>query len=154
MRQQRMRTDLLASVRCLDGVSQRLLFRDALGGRVEIDPEVLVRNPRARRRAPVAAVAARLRERLAARGLQVMGDVVCPVVPVLTGDTPTGRTASGLIARPGLIAHLVEQPAVACDAARFRLRAMAEHGDADIDAAVDILDTCIRTAQQATVTSS
>ncbi|UUA04074.1 MULTISPECIES: hypothetical protein [Streptomyces] len=41
----RVRTDLLVSVRCLDGVSQRLRLRDALGGRVEIDPQVLVNNP-------------------------------------------------------------------------------------------------------------
>ncbi|MFJ9821439.1 hypothetical protein ACIRU3_40570 [Streptomyces sp. NPDC101151] len=45
VREQRVRTDLLVSVRCLDGISPRLLLRDALGGRVEIDPEVLVRNP-------------------------------------------------------------------------------------------------------------
>jgi len=44
--ERRVRTDLLVSVRCLDGVSRRLLLRDALGGRVEIDPDVLVRNPR------------------------------------------------------------------------------------------------------------
>ncbi|MEU1516050.1 hypothetical protein ABZ490_28590 [Streptomyces sp. NPDC005811] len=44
-RERRVRTDLLVSVRCLDGVSQRLVLRDAFGGRVEIDPEVLVRNP-------------------------------------------------------------------------------------------------------------
>ena len=46
LREHRVRTDLLVSVRCLDGVSPRLLLRDALGGRVEIDPQVLVRNPR------------------------------------------------------------------------------------------------------------
>ncbi|RPF31217.1 hypothetical protein [Streptomyces sp. TLI_185] len=57
-----------------------------------------------------------------------------------------GRTASGLIARAGLIAHLVEQPAVASDAARFRLQAMADHTDDDVDTAIDILDTCIRVA--------
>ncbi|WP_055495806.1 hypothetical protein [Streptomyces sp. TP-A0356] len=45
LREHRVRTDLLVSVRCLDGISQRLLLRDALGGRVEVDPEVLVRNP-------------------------------------------------------------------------------------------------------------
>ncbi|MGW7542339.1 hypothetical protein ACWGKQ_14645 [Streptomyces sp. NPDC054770] len=45
VREHRVRTDLLVSVRCLDGISQRILLRDALGGRVEIDPEVLVRNP-------------------------------------------------------------------------------------------------------------
>ncbi|MFG2946991.1 hypothetical protein [Streptomyces adustus] len=45
LREHRVRTDRLVSVRVHDGVSQRLLLRDALGGRVEIDPEVLVRNP-------------------------------------------------------------------------------------------------------------
>ncbi|MFH7597889.1 hypothetical protein WDV06_22685 [Streptomyces racemochromogenes] len=39
------RTDSLVSVRWSDGVSQRLILRDAQGGRVEIDPAVLVRNP-------------------------------------------------------------------------------------------------------------
>ncbi|MFE5892845.1 hypothetical protein ACFQ6E_28450 [Streptomyces sp. NPDC056462] len=41
----RVRTDLLVSVRCLDGVSQRLVLRDAFGERVEVDPRVLVDNP-------------------------------------------------------------------------------------------------------------
>ncbi|MCD7438926.1 hypothetical protein K4B79_11900 [Streptomyces lincolnensis] len=46
LRERQVRTDLLVSVRCLDGISQRIVLRDALGGRVELDPEVLVRNPR------------------------------------------------------------------------------------------------------------
>ncbi|MFD6025247.1 hypothetical protein [Streptomyces griseoluteus] len=45
LRERRVRTDRLVSVRCLDGVSQRILLRDAFGDRVEIDPDVLVRNP-------------------------------------------------------------------------------------------------------------
>ncbi|MFE9029017.1 hypothetical protein ACFYOA_22630 [Streptomyces iakyrus] len=45
VREQLVRTDLLVSVRCVDGVSQRLLLRDALGGRVEVDPDLLVRHP-------------------------------------------------------------------------------------------------------------
>ncbi|WP_406362590.1 hypothetical protein OID55_35605 [Streptomyces sp. NBC_00715] len=45
LRKRRVRTDLLVSVRCLDGVSQRLLLRDASGVRVEINPRVLVDNP-------------------------------------------------------------------------------------------------------------
>ena len=45
LRERRVRTDRLVSVRCLDGVSQRLLLRDELGGRVEIDPDVLITNP-------------------------------------------------------------------------------------------------------------
>lgn len=39
------RTDRLVSVQWSDGVSQRLILRDTEGGRVEIDPTVLVRNP-------------------------------------------------------------------------------------------------------------
>ncbi|MGW3208747.1 hypothetical protein [Streptomyces sp. NPDC001135] len=45
LRTRRVRTDLLIAVRPLDGVSQRLVLRDALGNRVEVDPEVLIRNP-------------------------------------------------------------------------------------------------------------
>lgn len=45
LRGRRVRTDLLVSVRVLDGVSQRLRLRDVLGNRVEIDPQVLVNNP-------------------------------------------------------------------------------------------------------------
>jgi hypothetical protein len=45
LREHRVRTDLLVSVSCPDGVSRRLVLRDALGGRVEIDPQILVDNP-------------------------------------------------------------------------------------------------------------
>ncbi|MFD7438520.1 hypothetical protein [Streptomyces sp. NPDC059861] len=45
LRTRRVRTDLLVSARCPDGVSQRLLLRDAFGDRVEIDPRVLIDNP-------------------------------------------------------------------------------------------------------------
>jgi hypothetical protein len=45
LRARRVRTDHLVSVRCLDGVGQRLVLRDTFGARVEIDPRVLVANP-------------------------------------------------------------------------------------------------------------
>jgi hypothetical protein len=45
LRKRRVRTDRLVSVCCLDGVSQRLVLRDASGTRVEINPQVLVNNP-------------------------------------------------------------------------------------------------------------
>lgn len=41
----RVRTDALVSVQWFDGVSQRMVLRDAEGARVELDPAVLVRNP-------------------------------------------------------------------------------------------------------------
>ncbi|MGW0998650.1 hypothetical protein ACWD5V_36325 [Streptomyces sp. NPDC002523] len=45
LRSHRVRTDLLVAVLPLGGVSQRLILRDCLGARVEIDPEVLIGNP-------------------------------------------------------------------------------------------------------------
>ncbi|WP_229924988.1 hypothetical protein [Streptomyces sulfonofaciens] len=41
----RVRTDRLVSVHCLGGVSQRVVLRDALGCRVELDARVLAANP-------------------------------------------------------------------------------------------------------------
>lgn len=45
LRTREVRTDLLVAARPLEGVARRLVLRDALGARVEIDPEVLLRNP-------------------------------------------------------------------------------------------------------------
>ncbi|MFD4522793.1 hypothetical protein ACFWP7_02405 [Streptomyces sp. NPDC058470] len=45
LRTRRVRTDQLVSVRCLDGVAQRLVLRDTSGASVEINPRVLVANP-------------------------------------------------------------------------------------------------------------
>ncbi|MFH8475788.1 hypothetical protein [Streptomyces sp. NPDC018000] len=45
VRERIVRTDRLVSVRWCDGVSQRLVLRDADGGRVEVDPQVFLANP-------------------------------------------------------------------------------------------------------------
>ncbi|UQA95497.1 hypothetical protein [Streptomyces halobius] len=45
LRTRRVRTDLLVLVRRGDGVAPRLVLRDAVGGRVELDPKVLTANP-------------------------------------------------------------------------------------------------------------
>ncbi|WKX13899.1 hypothetical protein [Streptomyces sp. NL15-2K] len=45
LRERRIHTGHLVSVRCLDGVGQRLVLRDTFGGRLEIDPRVLIANP-------------------------------------------------------------------------------------------------------------
>ncbi|MFK4227154.1 hypothetical protein [Streptomyces sp. NPDC019890] len=45
LRERRVRTDCLVAVRWSDGVAQRLVLRDLDGGRVELDPRVLVANP-------------------------------------------------------------------------------------------------------------
>lgn len=45
MRTRTVHTDLLVLVRHSDGMAPRLVLRDALGGRVELDPKVLTANP-------------------------------------------------------------------------------------------------------------
>lgn len=45
LRERIVRTDRLVSARWSDGVSQRLVLRDADGGRVEVDPQVFLVNP-------------------------------------------------------------------------------------------------------------
>ncbi|WKK22060.1 hypothetical protein QZH56_25060 [Streptomyces olivoreticuli] len=45
LRERRVRTDLLTQVRRSDGITPRLILRDAGGARVELDPAVLVDNP-------------------------------------------------------------------------------------------------------------
>lgn len=45
LRTRRVRTDRLVSARTLGSARQRLVFRDTLGGLVELDPQVLVANP-------------------------------------------------------------------------------------------------------------
>jgi hypothetical protein len=45
LRRRTVRTDRLVSVSWSDGVSQRLVLRDSEGGRVELDPRVLLATP-------------------------------------------------------------------------------------------------------------
>ncbi|MGW7817654.1 hypothetical protein ACWGLF_05860 [Streptomyces puniciscabiei] len=66
-------------MRCLEGVSQRLLLRDAFGVRVAIDPDVLVNNPGMWHRIEVGA------RKAAADGLLLRGQTavrrLCPRGP-------------------------------------------------------------------------
>jgi 7-keto-8-aminopelargonate synthetase-like enzyme len=110
----------------------------------------IIRSPEgAQRRASVQRVAKHLRQGLADRGLQCMGNVVCPVVPVLIGSTPVARLAWRLVAEHGVITNLAEPPAVISNQARFRLQAMADHTVEDAELVVDVLDTAIRSAEEA-----
>ncbi|MER6426033.1 hypothetical protein [Streptomyces sp. NPDC001137] len=45
LRTRRIRTDQLVSLRTLDGITRRLVLRDAFGEHVELDLQVLVDNP-------------------------------------------------------------------------------------------------------------
>ncbi|OBA57597.1 8-amino-7-oxononanoate synthase [Mycobacterium sp. 1100029.7] len=86
-----------------------------------------------------------LRARLSDAGFEVYGDP-SPIVCVKMGSEPMARLVSRQLHRNGLVANLVEYPAVPRDQARFRLQVMANHTDTDIAAAVDKIAEGYRTA--------
>ena len=67
-----------------------------------------------------------LRAELLSRGLRPMGEA-SPIVPVLVGSEALGREAARHLPEHGVLANLVEFPAVAEGHARFRLQVMAGH---------------------------
>jgi 7-keto-8-aminopelargonate synthetase-like enzyme len=77
-----------------------------------------------------------LREHIRSRGMDVYGDPSA-IVAVKTGDEALARMTSRELPELGLIANLVEFPAVAKGEARFRLQVMANHTGAQIVAAAD-----------------
>ncbi|WP_428954817.1 hypothetical protein [Streptomyces sp. cg35] len=85
-------TDLLVSVRRAEGITPRLVLRDALGARVELDPKVLTSNPVLWHRLETGARRAR------ASGLLVAGDAVLREL----GDHVDGDGARELLRAAGL----------------------------------------------------
>ncbi|UQI43796.1 hypothetical protein M1P56_05210 [Streptomyces sp. HU2014] len=82
LRERRVRTDLLTRVRRSEGITPRLVLCDVGGGRVELDPQVLIANPLLWHQLDAGARCARrsglLREGapvLASVGSQVDGDI-------------------------------------------------------------------------------
>ena len=79
-----------------------------------------------------------LRSKLIASGMEVYGDPSA-IVSVKTGTEALARLVSRQLSHMGLIANLVEFPAVPRGAARFRLQVMANHDEEQVVKAVDIL---------------
>jgi hypothetical protein len=67
-----------------------------------------------------------LRKALAAAGLEVIGNPSA-IVPVVVGDEALARMVSRLLPELGVVANLVEYPAVAKGNARFRFQVMPNH---------------------------
>jgi 7-keto-8-aminopelargonate synthetase-like enzyme len=76
-----------------------------------------------------------LRDGLSAAGLEVYGDPSA-IVAVKMGTEATARLVSRELTDLGLIANMVEYPAVPKGAARFRLQVMAGHTARQVEAAV------------------
>jgi glycine C-acetyltransferase len=79
----------------------------------------------------------RLRAGLEEAGFEVLGKPSA-VVPMLIGDILLARLMTRYAVDFGGIVNLVEHPAVARNACRWRLQVMADHTDAQIDAMVEI----------------
>ncbi len=87
-----------------------------------------------------------LRTLLRSQGLDVYGDpsaIVCAKV----GSESVARLASRDLPGMGLLANLVEYPAVAKGQARFRLQVMADHRSADVIHAVRSLAEAVDAAE-------
>ena len=80
-----------------------------------------------------------LRSTLNARGLGVYGEPSA-IVCVKMGSEALARLVSRRLPDAGLLANLVEYPAVGRGAARFRMQVMANHSPENISSAVDILN--------------
>ncbi|HEV2863580.1 MAG TPA: aminotransferase class I/II-fold pyridoxal phosphate-dependent enzyme [Pyrinomonadaceae bacterium] len=98
----------------------------------------IVRSPEGERlRARSASNILRLREAFTAAGLHCYGQP-SPIVPVGVGDERLAKWTGRALEENGLIANLVEYPAVARGKARFRFQVMATHTAEQIDLAARI----------------
>jgi 7-keto-8-aminopelargonate synthetase-like enzyme len=78
------------------------------------------------RRAALKAAAVALRTGLQREGIEVLGRP-SPIVPVPVGSEAVARVAARSCADAGILANLVEYPAVTRGLARFRMQCMATH---------------------------
>ena len=88
----------------------------------------------------------RLRAGLESRGIECLGNP-SNVVPVMCGDETVAKITARLLEENGLIANLVEFPAVPRGTARFRFQVMASHSEQQIDRAVDVFERCLNEAR-------
>lgn len=79
----------------------------------------------------------RLRAGLEEEGFEVLGKPSA-VVPMLIGDVLLARLMTRYAVEMGGIVNLVEHPAVAKNACRWRLQVMADHTEEQIDAMIEI----------------
>ena len=88
----------------------------------------------------------RLRAGCESRGIECLGNP-SNVVPVMCGDETVAKWTSRLLEENGLIANLVEFPAVPRGTARFRFQVMATHSEEQVDRAVEIFSDCLDEAR-------
>lgn len=87
-----------------------------------------------------------LRNALTAQGITVLGHP-SPIVPVLLGPDALARVACREMSRAGLLANLVEYPAVSLNSARLRMQVMADHTPALGETAARIVADALQRAR-------
>jgi 7-keto-8-aminopelargonate synthetase-like enzyme len=87
-----------------------------------------------------------LRRAMTAKGFQVGGQP-SPIVPVFVGDEMLARFTSGFLTELGLLANLVEFPAVARGMARFRFQVMPGHSAETAETAANIMSAAVQKAR-------
>src|SRR5208337_2665478 len=86
-----------------------------------------------------------LRGKLIASGMEVYGNPSA-IVAVKMGTEALARLVSRQLSHRGLVANLVEFPAVPKGAARFRLQVMANHDEEQVVEAAEIIQNAYRAA--------
>lgn len=86
-----------------------------------------------------------LRNQLSSLGMEYYGDPSA-IVAVKTGDEALARMAARALPEFGLIANLVEFPAVGKGLARFRMQVMAGHTTSEIATAAECIDSAMQVA--------
>ncbi|HEX8619423.1 MAG TPA: aminotransferase class I/II-fold pyridoxal phosphate-dependent enzyme [Thermoanaerobaculia bacterium] len=89
----------------------------------------------------------RLRAGFESHGIECLGNP-SNVVPVMCGDETVAKWTARLLEERGLIANLVEYPAVPRERARFRFQIMASHSEEQIDRAVGVFVKCMEEAKE------
>jgi glycine C-acetyltransferase len=87
-----------------------------------------------------------LRTRLQQAGFEVIGEPSA-IVPAMMRDEGLARLVASRLPELGVVANLVEYPAVAKGSARFRFQVMANHSPAHVDEVVTRLRTAYDQAQ-------
>lgn len=90
-----------------------------------------------------------LRAALTAQGVSVLGQP-SPIVPVMLGPDALARVACREMSRAGLLANLVEYPAVSLNSARLRMQVMADHTPALAQAAARLVADALQRARTLT----
>jgi glycine C-acetyltransferase len=88
-----------------------------------------------------------LRAKLQEASFEVIG-TPSAIVPVMMREEGLGRFAASLLPGLGVIANLVEYPAVAKGSSRFRFQVMAKHAHEQVEEAVSRLRAAHEEAQQ------